>query len=212
MPVAFNTFLDWNSDPEVAATAERLYGDIEYLELYVGLQAEEAKPLVDGAGLCPGRTTVFEIWIGEGAHFVLTGYTVSRAILSDAIALTRGDRFFTHDFTPYNLTAWGFADCQRDPNAYGFGSTLARLLLRTLPNHFTDDSVYTFFPLMTPASMKLILTKLDALDQYDLSRPTAKASVITVAGYSDVTNIFGDKENFTSHYAAKAEKIIKGSG
>jgi linoleate 10R-lipoxygenase len=27
----------------------------------------------------------------------------------DAIALTRGDRFFTTDFTPYNLTSWGFA-------------------------------------------------------------------------------------------------------
>jgi hypothetical protein len=79
------------------------------------------------------------------------GYTISRAILSDAIALTRGDRFFTHDFTPFNLTAWGFADCQRDPNAFGFGSTLGRLFLRTLPNHFTENSVYTFFPLMTPS-------------------------------------------------------------
>lgn len=154
----------------------------------------------------------FSSFIGEWTHFVLLGYTVSRAILSDAIALTRGDRFFTHDFTPYNLTAWGFADCQRDPGAYGFGSTLARLLLRTLPDHFTDNSVYTFFPLMTPASMKVILTKLNILDQYDLSRPTSKAPVITVAGYSDVTSIFGDKENFISHYAARAEKIIKGNG
>ena len=48
--------------------------------MQVGLQAEEAKPVVDGAGLCPG-------------------YTMSRAILGDAIALTRGDRFFTTDFT-----------------------------------------------------------------------------------------------------------------
>jgi hypothetical protein len=36
------------------------------------------------------------------------GYTISRAILSDAIALTRGDRHFTHDYTPHNLTAAGF--------------------------------------------------------------------------------------------------------
>lgn len=33
-----------------------------------------------GAGLCPG-------------------YTISRAILADAVALTRGDRFYTVDFT-----------------------------------------------------------------------------------------------------------------
>jgi len=46
----------------------------------VGLQAEETKEPVPGAGLCPG-------------------YTVSRAILADAVCLTRGDRFMTVDFT-----------------------------------------------------------------------------------------------------------------
>ena len=46
--------MEWNPNPEIADAAEKLYGDIENLELYVGLQAEEAKPVVDGAGLCPG--------------------------------------------------------------------------------------------------------------------------------------------------------------
>lgn len=44
------------------------------------MQAEEAKKPQDGAGLCPG-------------------FTISRAILSDAVALSRGDRFMTVDFT-----------------------------------------------------------------------------------------------------------------
>jgi hypothetical protein len=52
--IAFTSFLEWNKDTEIAGAAEKLYGNIEYLELYVGLQAEGAKPLVDGAGLCPG--------------------------------------------------------------------------------------------------------------------------------------------------------------
>jgi hypothetical protein len=52
---AYTSFLEWNSDPKVAETAEKLYGDIENLELYVGLQAEEAKPVIEGAGLCPGK-------------------------------------------------------------------------------------------------------------------------------------------------------------
>ena len=52
---AYASFLEWNSNPEVADAAEKLYGNIEYLELYTGLQAEEAKPLVEGAGLCPGE-------------------------------------------------------------------------------------------------------------------------------------------------------------
>jgi hypothetical protein len=62
------------------AAAEALYHDIDNLELYVGLQAEETKKPMPGAGLCPG-------------------YTTSRAILADAVALTRGDRFLTVDNT-----------------------------------------------------------------------------------------------------------------
>ena len=70
----YESFREWNSNHEIADAAEKLYGNIEnlgtsaslsldtsplirplgILELYVGLQAEEAKPLVDGAGLCPG--------------------------------------------------------------------------------------------------------------------------------------------------------------
>jgi linoleate 10R-lipoxygenase len=90
--------LDWNKDAAVAvsspsfscfgshflpfpeAAAEALYHDIDNLELYVGLQAEQAKEPRPGAGLCPG-------------------FTISRAILSDAVALTRGDRFMTIDHT-----------------------------------------------------------------------------------------------------------------
>ncbi|PFH51764.1 hypothetical protein AMATHDRAFT_2679 [Amanita thiersii Skay4041] len=189
----YKTFLEWNSDPEVADAAEKLYGDINYLELYVGLQAEEAKPVMDGAGLCPG-------------------YTISRAILSDAIALTRGDRFFTHDYTPYNLTAWGFADCQRDPNAFGFGSTLGRLFLRTLPSNFTENSVYTFFPLMTPDSMKTNLTKMGLLDEYDLSRPKAREAPKPISEYGKVGEILRNKEAFTVPYSARAARIIKGKG
>lgn len=44
------------------------------------MQAEQAKPPRVGAGLCPG-------------------YTISRAILADAVSLTRGDRFLTTDLT-----------------------------------------------------------------------------------------------------------------
>ncbi|GLB41915.1 putative animal haem peroxidase [Lyophyllum shimeji] len=189
----FKSFLEWNSDKEIADAAEKLYGHIDNLELYVGLQAEEAKPVMEGAGLCPG-------------------YTISRAILSDAISLTRGDRFFTHDYTPFNLTAWGFADCQRDPSAFGFGSTLGRLLLRTLPDHYTENSVYTFFPLMTPDAMKTHLKKLKVLDQYDLNRPASRMKVQTVSSYPQVADILKNNETFTTPYAARATRVISGKG
>ena len=65
---------------------------------------------------------------------------------------------------------------------------------------------------MTPASMKTVLTKLDLLDQYDLSRPKPRTPVACIEGYSNVTAILSDKDNFTSPYAARAAKIIKGNG
>ena len=205
--------MEWNTDPEIADAAEKLYGNIDYLELYVGLQAEEPKPLVDGAGLCPGKFFLVPLLSTSIQANLLTGYTISRAILSDAIALTRGDRYFTHDFTPYNLTAWGFADCQRDPNAFGFGSTLGRLFLRTLPNHFTENSIYTFFPLMTPESMKTNLTKLGVIDQYDLSRPVERSPTVSVNGYARVAAILNDKNGgFSTSYKARVTRVLHGPG
>jgi hypothetical protein len=70
-------FTDITRDPDVAKSLEVLYKHPDYVELYPGIVAEDAKiPLEPGSGLCPG-------------------YTISRAILADAVALTRGDRFYT---------------------------------------------------------------------------------------------------------------------
>ncbi|KAF5350259.1 hypothetical protein D9758_007813 [Tetrapyrgos nigripes] len=188
----YSTFREWNPDPEIADAAEKLYGHIDNLELYVGLQAEESKPVVDGAGLCPG-------------------YTISRAILSDAIALTRGDRFFTQDFTPFNFTTWGFADCQRDPNAFGFGSTLGRLFLRTLPNQFKENSTYAFFPLMTPDAMGQHLKTLKVADKYDLSKDPMSFPFVSTSDYAQVGGILSSSD-FTAQYHKRSDKVINGKG
>ena len=71
------TFDDISSQPQVAASLKTLYGSPDLVELYPGLVAEDAKPSMEpGAGLCPG-------------------FTISKAILSDATTLVRGDRFYT---------------------------------------------------------------------------------------------------------------------
>jgi hypothetical protein len=185
-----------------------LYGDVDSLELYVGLQAEEAKPLVEGAGLCPGESFFLRLSSALFSFFH-PGYTVSRAILSDAIALTRGDRYFTHDLTPYNLTAWGFADCQRDPNAFGFGSTMGKLLLRTLPNNYSENSVYTFFPFMTPDSMQANLTKLGVLNKYDPKKPQPVTQPLNFTDYNDVVQILKSESDFKIPYKEHASRVMK---
>jgi linoleate 10R-lipoxygenase len=144
-------------------------------------------------------------------NFFLAGYTISRAILSDAIALTRGDRFFTADFTPFNLTAWGFSDSQRDKNTPGNGSMIGRLILRGLPGEFTENSIYTWFPLQTPEAMKGFLTDLGIAGRYSLSRP-GNAPVVAVArDYNDVKQILGS-DRFRPSYGDKAARVISGEG
>lgn len=190
----FESFKEWNSDPKVYEVAEKMYGHINNLELYVGLQAEEAKPVMPGAGLCPG-------------------YTISRAILSDAVALTRGDRFFTTDRTPYNLTAWGYTDSDRTPNGAGFGGAMGRLLLRHLPGQFTHDSVYTWFPMLTPKAMKKFLGEMNNKD-YSFDRPAdvpRAPATVTVKDYSQIQEVL-KSEDVVSPYAVRAARVIKGKG
>ncbi|EGN97158.1 hypothetical protein SERLA73DRAFT_57758, partial [Serpula lacrymans var. lacrymans S7.3] len=131
----YKSFKEWNPDPEIHKAAEDLYKDIENLELYVGLYAEECKPPIPGAGLCPG-------------------YTLSRAILADAVCLTRGDRFLTVDCTPHNLTSWGFQDIQPNIEDGSMGGMLTKLLFRTLPGEYVAGSGYAHFPFLVPSFVK----------------------------------------------------------
>ncbi|KDQ18824.1 hypothetical protein BOTBODRAFT_28325 [Botryobasidium botryosum FD-172 SS1] len=191
----FNNFTEWNSDPEIASTAEKLYGDIENLELYPGLVAEEPKPVMPGAGLCPG-------------------FTASRAILADAIALTRGDRHLTVDLTPHNLTAWGMKFCSRDvePDHPSFGGILGKILLTTLPHHYAPDSVYTQFPLMTPKAMKKNLTNLGIADKYDFTKPVSPNPVKSVKAYVEVKGVLDDSRAYRTPYGEKIRSIMQGHG
>lgn len=69
---------------------EALYGHPDNVELYPGLMAEEAKvPWSPGSGLCPS-------------------FTISEAILSDAVTLVRGDRFYSVEYGPQSLTSFGY--------------------------------------------------------------------------------------------------------
>ncbi|CAE6439322.1 unnamed protein product [Rhizoctonia solani] len=155
----FDNFTEWAGakNKDVADAAEKLYGHIDNLELYAGLHAEETMSPGPGSGLC-------------------AGYTKTRGILSDAIALVRGDRFFTHDFTPGNLTSWGMDDVQRDEGNPGFGAYLPKLLQRALPNHYPQKSVFTWFPFFTPTQARTILKERGKDGDYEYDRPSAGGS------------------------------------
>ncbi|KAJ8508992.1 hypothetical protein ONZ45_g8792 [Pleurotus djamor] len=181
----FKSFEEWNPDKEIAHAARQLYGHIDNLELYAGLQAEETMPLQDGSRFA-------------------CGYTTTRAVLGDAIALVRGDRFYTTDFTPSNLTTWGFKDCQRDMNNGGFGGHLPKLLMRTLPRHYPCNSVYTLFPFFTPKHMKESLTRQGIAEsgslKYQFERPVTQGTPVVLNNFTAIDHVFGDPVNFKTIY------------
>ncbi|EUC55588.1 linoleate diol synthase, partial [Rhizoctonia solani AG-3 Rhs1AP] len=185
----YDTFADWNSDPEIATAAMRLYKHPDNIELYVGLQAEEAKPVVPGAGLCPG-------------------YTISRAILSDAICLTRGDRYLTTDWTTNNLTCWGFDDATRDLSNPSFGGMLGKLLHRTLPGQFPENSIYLWFPLMTPEAMKTNFTKLGIAGDYDFSKPTGALPIQDITTRTAVIDVVMETSCIHTPYGRKVQEMF----
>ncbi|KAJ7705297.1 heme peroxidase [Mycena rosella] len=188
----YGSFQEWNPDPKVSDAASKLYKNIENLELYVGLQAEEAKKPMAGAGLCPG-------------------YTISRSILADAVCLTRGDRFFTVEFTPFNLTAWGYADCQFDAQDGSYGGMLTKLLFRTLPEYYPAGSAYAHFPFLDPVYMRdhMRATKPELADKYTWTRPEPPVAEVpvVVSTKEGVREVLENEVTFPSGYAKRLEAV-----
>ncbi|KAF8066489.1 heme peroxidase [Lyophyllum atratum] len=177
----FETFEDWNPDPEIAGAARRLYGHVDNLELYTGLQAESTMPQTDGSRFA-------------------CGYTTTRGVLGDAIALVRGDRFYTSDFTPINLTTWGFHDCQRDMNNGGAGGQIPKLLLRHLPRHFPWNSVYALYPFFTPPKMKQSLTQQKLDHKYTFDHPPTIPAAKVLNTFTGIKAVFSDPSRFKVIY------------
>ncbi|GAA5839134.1 hypothetical protein JCM11251_003685 [Rhodosporidiobolus azoricus] len=186
----YKTFEEWagKGNEHIADTARRLYKHIDNLELMPGLACEEPKPSMAGSGLCPG-------------------YTISRAILSDAAALVRADRYLTTDYTAGNLTSAQFKDLQPDLDNGAFGGYLGKLLLRHFPEHYTFNSTYALFPFTTPHTTNSILRKLKINEQYDSSRPTAPMQWAIIRSYGGAKTVLDDEEAFENFYGAHIRAV-----
>ena len=186
-------FTDINPDPEVAKTLEHLYDHPDLVELYPGLVVEQAKvPMVPGSGLCPGMT-------------------VSRAILSDAVALVRGDRFYTTDYTPQNLTSWGYNEVNYDVTVDG-GHVFYKLFLRAFPNHFKANSVYAHFPLTIPSASRAVLTNLGKQGLYSFEEPVFVPPPTLITSYKAATLILGNKIDYKVTWGEAITFLMQNSG
>ncbi|KAI0197948.1 linoleate diol synthase [Astrocystis sublimbata] len=183
------TFEDINSDPEVAGALQHLYGHPDFVELYPGLVSEEAKdPMVPGVGIAPT-------------------YTISRVILSDAVCLTRGDRFYTTDYNPRSLTSWGFNEVAYDLNM-NQGCVFYKLFMRAFPRHFKRNSAYAHYPMCVPGETKHILTNLGRVQDFNFDRPVAQSKPATVATGAGAKYMLDNPTKYTINWNASIAELM----
>ncbi|KAK6544846.1 hypothetical protein TWF694_001527 [Orbilia ellipsospora] len=186
----YTHFEDINPDPKIAETLRRLYEHPDFVELYPGLVAEEAKtPMVPGVGISQP-------------------FTISRAILSDLVTLVRGDRFYTIDYTPANLTNWGFSEISCD-FAINQGCVFHKLFLKAFPHHFTYNSIYAFYPLTIPTETHRIMKDLGRLGDFDYSKPARMPTRIMVSSYTALKNVLSMPE-FRVTWGASFDYMMSG--
>lgn len=186
------TFEDINPDPEVAARLRQLYDSPDSVEMYPGLVAEKPKPpMTPGSGLCGN-------------------YSMTQAILSDAVALVRGDRYYTVDYTPGRLTNWGFNEADYDTNVDG-GQVMSKLIFRAFPNHFVNDSIYAHFPFVTPKENLKIHENLGTSNQYNWEKPKGRSSLVIIKSYKAVTQVLDNQRDFKVTWGEAMNFVTKSS-
>lgn len=177
------TFESINKDPEVYEKLRHLYEHPDFVEMYPGIVCEDAKmPMVPGVGICPT-------------------YTVSRAILSDAVTLVRSDRFYTIDYTPKSLTNWGYTEVQYDLNVEQ-GCVFYKLFLRAFPNHFKTNSIYAHYPMTVPDENRKIMKSLGRENDYDYSRPTFIPTRLNLTSYRGAKYLLEHPKDFNVTWGA----------
>lgn len=117
------------------------------------------------------------------------------AILSDAVALVRGDRFYTVDYTPKALTNWGFNEANYDTAVNG-GQVMHKLIFRAFPNHFINNSIYAHFPFVTPSENQKILEGLGTRSQYSWEAPGLHPPPIMIKSHKACSQILNDNTSF----------------
>ncbi|KAM0748029.1 linoleate diol synthase [Meredithblackwellia eburnea MCA 4105] len=187
----FETFEEWNPEPEIAAAARDLYGHIDDLELYPGLLAEEPKPAMAGSGTC-------------------TGHTIGRGILDDAVSLIRSDRFLTHDLNVTTLTSWGMSSLKKTPGSPG--GFLGGLIFSALPNAYKFNSSYVLLPFYTPKVGKEILTGLGVEAKYSFDRLPTTDTLQSLQTFDACKKAFGDRDTFGVLYNDAIKQITGNRG
>ncbi|KAJ5338320.1 hypothetical protein N7452_005048 [Penicillium brevicompactum] len=185
----YETFEEVNSNPEIADTLRHLYEHPDYIELYPGIVSEEAKePMVPGVGIAPT-------------------YTISRAVLSDAVALVRGDRHYTIDYNARNLTNWGYNEARYDLNI-NQGCVFYKLANRAFPNHYKPDSIYAHYPMTIPSENRNIMKDLGREQDYSYDRPTFMEPRVNLASHQSAKLVLENQTDFRPSWGRSMSELF----
>ena len=186
------SFESINDDPQIANSLKHFYDHPDFVELYPGLAIEQAKPsMPPGSGLC-------------------TNFTISRAILSDAVALVRGDRFYMTDYTPNSLTHWGFNEVKSELTV-DHGHVFSKLFLRAFPHHFKPNSIYVHYPLVTPETNRKIFTDLGQVDKYSWDKPRYIPPPTFINSYAACKSILENHSDYKVTWGKAIEFLMHNS-
>ncbi|KAJ5694926.1 hypothetical protein N7455_002172 [Penicillium solitum] len=186
---AYETFEEVNSNPEIANTLRHLYDHPDYIELYPGIVTEEAKePMIPGVGIAPT-------------------YTISRAVLSDAVALVRGDRHYTIDYNPRNLTNWGYNECRYDLNI-NQGCIFYKLATRAFPNHYKPDSIYAHYPMTIPSENRNIMKNLGREQDYSWDKPAFTEPRVNLTSHQNAKLLLENQKDFRPSWARSMSELF----
>ncbi|KAJ5239525.1 hypothetical protein N7468_004144 [Penicillium chermesinum] len=185
----YDTFEEINSDPEIANTLRHLYEHPDFVELYPGIVSEEAKePMIPGVGIAPT-------------------YTISRAVLSDAVALVRGDRYYTIDYNPRNLTNWGYNEARYDLNI-NQGCVFYKLVNRAFPNWYKPDSIYAHYPMTIPSENKNIMKMLGRENDYSWDAPAFTPPRVNLTSHQSAKLVLGNPKDFKPSWSSALQELF----
>ncbi|KAL4904048.1 hypothetical protein BDW74DRAFT_155062 [Aspergillus multicolor] len=188
----YKAFTEINADADVANLLQKIYNDPDMVELYPGLMIEDTKPVRSaGCGICPT-------------------YSVGRAVLSDAVTLVRSDRFNTLEYTPANLTNWGYNEVHSDPKTLG-GSMLYKLIQRGVPGWFPFNSVGVMQPMYTRAANEAIAKELGTWAQYTAADPKRPAKPAVVVSSAAIQHVLRNPKQFAVPWLHPLNSLFPGT-
>jgi len=111
----------------------------------------------------------------------------------------------------YNLTKWGYQDCQYDPQDGSHGGMLTKLLFRHLPRYYPERSAYAHFPFLDPEYMAKFMKKGNPIRaaKYAWTRPKTIPPTYPIDDFGSVKRVLSNPSTYASSYKVRKFTVVE---